>query len=135
MTSQEKKEALWKAGRGDKLLSRLYTKVDNLYEQATSMSVKWGSEKVKGGKSEGMEGILIRLADELTALSAQQTAYFELVRNVQHAIESLPSHKQREVITYRYFDGLKWEEIADRMGTELTSVYKLHGRALQNLKI
>ena len=42
---------------------------------------------------------------------------------------------QRDVLFYRYIKGLRFWEIAQKMDYSEDWIYKLHGRALQHLKI
>lgn len=135
MKSQEKKEYLRAVAGKDVMLSSMYTKVSNLYEQATNITAKWGSEKVQGGKSNAMEDVLVKLADELNKLEIEQSLYFRQVANVQTAMSALTFPKQRQVLELRYFKGMKWQDIAKELSVDVSAVYKLHGRALYNLPL
>lgn len=44
----------------------------------------------------------------------------------------MESQEEREVLRYRYIDGMKWEDIADCIPCNLRTVYKIHGRALMH---
>ena len=48
------------------------------------------------------------------------------------AVNTLP-RRQKEVIYLRYYDGLSYDEIADIMGIEQNSVYKITYKALESL--
>lgn len=135
MKSQEKKQYLRMVAGKDTLLSSLYDKVDNLYEQATNITAKWGTEKVQGGKNNAMEDCLVKLADKLHELEREQTLYLQQVAKVQAALSALTFPKQRQVLELRYFKGMKWQEIAKELNVDVSAVYKLHGRALYNLPL
>lgn len=135
MKSQEKKEYLRAVAGKDVMLSSMYTKVSNLYEQATNITAKWGSEKVQGGKSNTMEDVLVELADELNKLESAQSLYFQQAAKVQAAMSALTFPKQRQVLELRYFKGMKWQDIAKELSVDVSAVYKLHGRALYNLPL
>lgn len=53
---------------------------------------------------------------------------------IEHAIETLSDSRQRTVLRLRYLDGLKWEEVAERMCYCLQWVFKLHRKALEQLR-
>lgn len=135
MKSQEKKEYLRAVAGKDALLSSMYSKVGSLYEQATNITAKWGTEKVQGGKSNAMEYVLVKLADELTKIQCEQNLYFQQVAKVQKALSALTFPKQRQVLELRYFKGMKWQDIAKELNVDVSAVYKLHGRALYNLPL
>lgn len=51
---------------------------------------------------------------------------------IERAIESLPN-KQKQLMRYRYIDGMKWEKVAVEMNMEYRWVLRIHGRALQEI--
>lgn len=63
------------------------------------------------------------IQEELTALRQEALLF---------AVNSLP-RRQKEVIYLRYYDGFTYDEIADIMGIEQSSVYKITYKALEAL--
>ncbi|HTJ49352.1 MAG TPA: sigma-70 family RNA polymerase sigma factor [Cyclobacteriaceae bacterium] len=57
----------------------------------------------------------------------------ELQQVIKNVLNKLPA-RQQEVIFLRFYDGLSYEEIADIMGINVNSTYKLLYKALENLK-
>ncbi len=51
------------------------------------------------------------------------------------AIEELPDERERQILTYRYIQCLKWEEIAIKMHMEWAQVHRIHARALEHFKM
>ncbi|MGH2251816.1 sigma factor-like helix-turn-helix DNA-binding protein [Enterococcus faecalis] len=45
----------------------------------------------------------------------------------------MENQKERELLRYRYIDGMTWTEIADALDTTERNVYFIHGRALRHL--
>ncbi len=56
-------------------------------------------------------------------------------KKVQEAIEAMENDREKELLTYRYLQGMKWEEIAVKMGYSWQHVHKIHASALKNLKM
>lgn len=56
-------------------------------------------------------------------------------QKVQAAIEVMENDREKELLTYRYLQGMKWEEIAVKMGYSWQHVHKIHASALKNLKM
>ena len=56
-------------------------------------------------------------------------------RKVQTAIEELEDETEKDLLTYRYLNGMKWEEIAVKMGYSWKHVHRIHAAALKNLKM
>lgn len=47
-------------------------------------------------------------------------------------LDRMENQDERELLRYRYIDGLTWAQIADRLHTVERNVYFIHGRALRN---
>ena len=54
---------------------------------------------------------------------------------VEKQIKTVQNEDENDVLFYRYVKGLRWWEIAELMGCTDRWVHKLHGKALQHLKI
>ena len=63
----------------------------------------------------------------------QNEQIFQIQKEVQQALEKLTS-RQREIIYYRFYQNLSFEEIADIMDMQIRATYKLTSRALDNLR-
>ena len=50
-------------------------------------------------------------------------------------LDRMENQDERELLRYRYIDGLTWVQIADRLHTVERNVYFIHGRALRNFPI
>lgn len=95
----------------------------------------WRSRRHKDGKLEdtidGEERRLEPPARERGPLPELESA--ELARELSRAIETL-SPAMREALLLRYFEGLSFEEIAERTGRNETAVRKRYSRALADLR-
>ena len=56
-------------------------------------------------------------------------------QKVQAAIEAVEDEAEKDLLTYRYLRGMKWEEIAVKMGYSWRKIHYLHGDALEHLEI
>lgn len=65
-------------------------------------------------------------------LSAKLSDAVEQRQAIERAIESLPD-KKKQLMRYRYIDGMKWEKVAVEMNMEYRWVLRIHGRALQEI--
>ena len=65
-----------------------------------------------------------RLAEAVTRREAQQVRASALV-------ESVADVRMRLVLQYRYFDGLRWEEIGERMHYDPRHVRRLHDAGIE----
>lgn len=65
--------------------------------------------------------------EQLAQLEEEQLA-------VETAIKSLDDSTARQLLRYRYIDGLKWEEVAVLLNYSWTQTHEIHGRALRQLR-
>ncbi len=71
--------------------------------------------------------------DELTSyLVEKYKRCMGIEVDIYQRLDTMEKQEEREVLRYRYIDGMKWEEIAEKEGTVLRNIYFIHGRALQN---
>lgn len=56
-------------------------------------------------------------------------------QEIREALNQLEDENLKLLMEYRYIDGMTWEQIAVKMHYGFQWVYKLHGRALNHLKI
>ena len=47
-------------------------------------------------------------------------------------VDRMENQKERELLRFRYIDGMTWTEVADALDTTERNVYFIHGRALRH---
>lgn len=78
-------------------------------------------------------------ASELDAL--ENELYQEGIERVKEykdiscRINELEDENERDVLFYRYVKGLPWWDIAKNMNCSERQIYRIHGKALKNLKV
>ena len=74
--------------------------------------------------------------DELTSyLVEKYKRCMGIEVDIYQRLDSMDRQEEREVLRYRYIDGMTWEQIAQRTGYVLRHIYRLHGNALQNFPL
>ena len=69
---------------------------------------------------------------------ATQSDIDELVtvgENIRRAINGIDDERMRLILTMRYINGYSWEKIAETLHYEKRQVFRLHGNALQKIKM
>lgn len=72
------------------------------------------------------QDLIDQYCDKLDELAAEQM-------QIEQAIESLQP-RERELIRYRYIEGLSWEEICVRMSYSWRQTHRIHANALQQIR-
>ena len=78
-----------------------------------------------GGKNLDLEREIARRIDE----------YVDLTREIDAGIDSVGDDRYRDVLRYRYINEWSWERIAQEMHFDVKWLYKMHGRALQEISM
>ena len=68
-------------------------------------------------------------------LDARIDAYAALVREIEGAIDAVEDAQYRDLLRYRYLNGWGWQKIADRMRFSQDWVWRLHARALRQVRV
>nr|DAP19992.1 MAG TPA: Protein of unknown function (DUF722) [Caudoviricetes sp.] len=72
------------------------------------------------------------IEQELVAARYSRICAFQ---EVQKRIEAMEDEREKDLLTYRYLKGLKWEEICVRMDYKWRQVHRIHAMAIKNLKM
>lgn len=74
--------------------------------------------------------------DELTDyMISKYTRLRGIEVDIYKRMDRMENQKERELLRYRYIDGMTWTEIADALDTTERNVYFIHGRALRHFPI
>lgn len=55
--------------------------------------------------------------------------------DILHRLDAMEVQAEREVLRYRYIDGMTWEKIASTLSYDLRHIYRIHGNALQHFPL
>ena len=55
--------------------------------------------------------------------------------DIHTRLDKMDNQTEREVLRYRYIDGLTWEQIAERIGYTRRNATRIHGNALQHFSM
>lgn len=135
MTNAEKKAWLWRYRQALDNERRLRNAIRAARSraEATTRALRpapggsGGQDKVAAG---------VELLDSYQRKLADQLAESERLRaEIEQAIDALPSADLRLVMRARYIDGRAWWQIANQMDVSDSWVKKLHGKALNAIRV
>jgi DNA-directed RNA polymerase specialized sigma24 family protein len=116
-------------------------RVDEAQERVERLRAKLESGRMSSvtGMPRGGSSDWTQTADKLIELEqAVNRRTRELVRWKLAAIDAIRSVEEprlAEVLELYYIDGFTWEQVAERMGYEVRTVYRLHGAALLKVRV
>lgn len=117
ITSIEGQQAYWR------------DKMDQLRAQHLT-----GMPGSKGGRSDRLEKSLDKISELDEQMSAWIAESCQTLMEITVAIDSVQDTRYHQLLTLRYIDRLKWEEICVRMNYEWRWIHRLHDKALIELK-
>lgn len=129
-----KKEYLSQVYKMDKRIRILQGKVEKL-----RASLEYHSPSLEsgggGGSPDKMPDTISKIMEYEQHAAQLQAAYVDKYIEIDRAIHSVEDDTLREVLERRYLLYQKWEQIAQEMHKDIRWIYRLHGRALDCIKI
>ena len=116
-------------------------RVDEAQERVERLRAKLEAGRMSAvtGMPRGGSGDWTQTADRLIELEqAVNERTRELVRwkiRAMDAIDLVEEANLREVLELYYIDGFTWEQVAQRMHYSEVQIWRLHGRALQKIRL
>lgn len=83
-----------------------------------------------GGGADKVQNCVEKILEVKDKIVAQIMQGATLRINIDHAINSVPDERLRQLLSYRYIDGMKWESIAVEMNYSWQHLHKMHSTAL-----
>ncbi len=129
------KEYLQQAYHLDKLIRADQSQLDELRALATSIkSPDFSKDSVQASPQGDTVGALIaKIADLDTQIEARIDRYIDTQKEIGDAIKGVKTPLYRAVLTERYLNFKKWEQIAVDIGYTYRGVLKIHARALKSV--
>ena len=90
--------------------------------------------RVRSGTSNANEDKFIKVADYSLVIHRRISKLLEIQREIVQAISEVEDSTLRAILTARYINFQKWEEIADYMNLDKRWVHRLHNRALSKIR-
>lgn len=99
---------------------------------ATRISPSY-SDMPHGGGSDKVQTAAVEVAELTEQLNQKLHQAIMVQENIKKLLESLDDIKLRQLMSYRYINGMRWEEIAVRMDFNYRWVLRLHRKALNQI--
>lgn len=92
------------------------------------------SDMPRGGKALGIDDIVAEM-DEILRKTKVKIKEAKIIKlEIEIAVARLEGNLEK-VLRYRYINRLEWNQIAVIMGYEVRQIYRIHGKALNELNI
>ena len=129
VTNAEKKVILLEYQAIERRIKRLLDEKRGWMEKATAVTPVL-SDMPKGGGTDKIQNAVCRIADIEADIDRQIDRQIDLRERIETAICAIPDGRLRDLMWYRYIDGLTWEQIAVTMHYSYVHICRMHGQAL-----
>ena len=129
MTNAEKKAILLEYQAIERRINRLLDEKRGWMEKATAVNPVL-SDMPKGGGTDKIQNAVCRIADIEADINREIDRQIDLRERIETAICAIPDGRLRDLMRYRYIDGLTWEQIAVEMHYSYVHICRMHGQAL-----
>lgn len=128
------KEYLNQAYRVYDLIESNKRQIQELRDRSTNITVNL-SEKVKGGKPVSIAATVEKIVELESVINADTDRLTDLMLEIRTTITQVLDANERLVLSLRYLEFKKWNDIAKIMHINQRQVYRIHGRALKNVVV
>ena len=135
MTNGEKKAILLEYRAIERRINRLIDEKAAWNAKATATTSSFSDMPRSGGGSDKIQTTVEKIIEIEEKLDHEIDAFVDLRNRIEAAVEKLEDGRLRDVMRYRYIDGMKWEQIAVEMHYSYMQVCRLHGKALLEIML
>lgn len=135
MTYEEKKEWLRRYRKAAKLEKIKLEEVERYRTDAEHITQVLSPVPGGAGDGQALPRSVERIVDAMQAANAQVMECQRICKEILSVMNQTVDIQDYEILHLRYIDGKKWEQIAVKMGMEVSSVYRRHKRAVKALDV
>lgn len=135
MTNGEKKSILLEYRAIERRFNRLIDEKAAWNAKSTATTSSFSDMPRSGGGSDKIQTTVEKIIEIEEKLDHEIDALVDLRNRIEAAVEKLEDGRLRDVMRYRYIDGMKWEQIAVEMHYSYMQVCRLHGKALLEIML
>lgn len=135
MTNSEKKAFLRRYGDNEREIKRLEEEITRWESRAEKVTASYSLAPAHGADGDKVQVAVDNIAEVKAMLYDRLTDATELRRGIQAAIDTVEDGRLRNLLEYRYIDGLSWPKVAGKIHYEISQTYILHRIAIRTVEI
>ena len=135
MTNAEKKRYLEQYRANNAEIDSLLEEMARWRARAEAMSPVYTDTPKSNFDRDPLSDAIAHILELDDRINAKIDMLIDMRQHIELSISAVTDPRLRKLLRYRYIDGLKWEDIADKMHCDIRWVFRLHGKALSKLAI
>ena len=128
------KEYLNQTYRLNERINSNLRQLEALEARATSITVRL-NPKVQGGTLNGTEQLIHNILELKERINTETSEYIRTLEEIRQTISALKDPDESLLLTLRYIEFMKWEDIAETMNFSETQIFRIFKRALKNITV
>ena len=128
------KEYLNRAYRLNYKIKSNIRQLEALEEKATSVKSSL-SPKVQGGTLNGAEQMIFNILDLKERINTETIEHMKTLEEIRQTISNMKDPDESLLLTLRFVECMKWEEVAEIMSFSMSQVFRIYKRALNNFTV
>jgi DNA-directed RNA polymerase specialized sigma24 family protein len=133
VTNREKIDYLKQYKNLDKYINHLLEECERLRTRAEKVTPTLTGMPTGGDGENQRELAICKLVDLNNEINEKIDQYVDLGCDIQATIDGIGDIHFRQLLTYRYIDGMTFEEIAVCMNYSWKQIHRLHSQALNKI--
>lgn len=133
--TEKKKEFLNSYQEEKRAVARLEEQLAELTLNALHPSMGIGGGQGRTNTAHDLSDYIAEYDTLMSQVIKAKHKRIKAYQKVQESIEAMENEREKELLTYRYLRGMKWEAIAIAMNYSWRKIHYIHRDALQHFKI
>lgn len=135
MTSEQKIEWLKNYRALDAKIESLTEDLQVWNARATKITATISQEPKASSSGDQLQRCVDKICELREEISQEVDKLRQRRQQIEAAIRTLEDERYRDLLWYRYIEGMTWDEIAVKMYYSRMQVCRFHGRALNKIKL
>lgn len=135
MTSEQKIEWLKNYRALDAKIESLTEDLQVWNARATKITATISQEPKASSSGDQLQRCVDKICELREEISREMDKLRQRRQQIEAAIRTLEDERYRDLLWYRYIEGMTWDEIAVKMYYSRMQVCRFHGRALNKIKL
>ena len=134
--NEKKKEYLWGYQNACKRLAVLEEQLKSIRQVEASAKTQKLSDMPKGGGHQAdLSDLLVKIENWQRKIDEAKVNAMSIKVDIETKIAEMSDPDEQSVLQLRYIKDKKWNTIAAEMHCHISTVHRIHGNALKNIKI
>lgn len=133
MTAQDAKHFLNQVYRIEERIDGLMKQMERYQDMATHITSKWGDGIHSGDAHSQVEQAVVKIVELEQEINTEIDQLIQVKRHVKKVVNQVDDPQQKMLLELRYFQYLRFPDIASRMNYSERQLLRLHGEALESV--